>query len=256
LSKVLPLEEYGYFSLIVMICSGLIVISVPIRRAIQPKVSILFLSKKIDASIEIYRKASHLITIIVGAIVITICIYSEPIILFWTNDYTTSLWVSERLYLFIIGAGLLTIQAILLSLQESSGDLNLQIKLSLIFFIIQIPVMLFCVLFFGIIFKKPVIGIGLAWLGIRIISFLVTTSLIHKTYNTHLNKLWFFKDFFPVILLQTLVGLLLHKSISSELLASLDNPIFIIIFSGFILISSGIFSSHYTHSYIISRIRR
>jgi len=256
LSKALPLQEYGYFSLIVMICSGLIVISVPIKRAIQPRISILFLSKNINDSIELYRKASHLITIIIGATVITICMYSVQIILFWTNDLTASLWVANRLYLFVIGAGLLAIQAILLALQEARGDLTLQIKLNFIFLMIQIPLMLFCVLFFGITFKAPVIGIGLAWLGVRVTSFVVSTFLIHKTYDVNLNRIWFLKDFLPVILFQTLVAFLIYPVMSNEVISSLNNPIIVIIFAGFILVSSGIFSSHYFHRYVKKHIKR
>jgi len=250
LSKALPLQEYGYFSLIVMICSGLIVISVPIKRAIQPRISILLFSKNINDSIELYRKASHLITIIIGAIVITICMNSLPIILFWTKDITASLWVANRLYLFVIGAGLLAIQAILLALQEARGDLDLQIKINFIFFMIQIPLMLFCVLFFGITFKAPVLGIGLAWIVIRVISFMVSTFLIHKTYDINLNRVWFLKDFLPVILSQILVASLIYPITSSEVISSPGNPILVIIFTGFILVSSGIFSSHYFYNFI------
>ena len=254
LSKALPLQEYGYFSLIVMICSGLIVISVPIKRAIQPKISILFLSKNINDSIALYRKASHLMTIIAGAAVIIISMYSVPIILFWTNDLNASLWVADRLYLFVIGAGLLTIQSVLFAVQEARGDLELQIKLNFIFLIIQIPLMLFCMLYSSIVFKSPVIGIGLAWLGIRIISFTISTFIIHKTYEMNLNNLWFLKDFLPVIFSQIVIAFIIYTFIPNEVILSANNPILLVAIAGFILILSGIFSSHYALNYIKKKL--
>ena len=250
LSKVIPLEEYAYFTLISIICSGIMLISIPVKRAIQPTFSILHLSKNLSQSIDLYRRASHLITIIVGAIVITICMYPIPIILFWTGNLEVSMWVSDSLYLFVIGAGLASIQSILLAFQEARGDLNLQIKLNFIFLLVQVPLMLFCVLYFGIVFKEPVIGIGLAWLAIRISSFIILTNLIHKTYELNLNKKWFLKDFFLVILIQVIVSLILKNYLSDEILTSLEHPILGVLFAGFIIIMSGFLSSHHLYRYI------
>lgn len=245
LSKTLPLTEYGYFSLISILCSGIILISTPIKRAIQPTVSIMHLSDSLEKSIDIYRKASQLTTIIVGSIVITLIIYSVPIALFWTKDLNASLWIADRLYLFVIGAGLASVQSILYALQESRGDLKLQIKLNLIFLIIQIPLMLLGVIYYG------VIGIGLAWLLVRISSFLVSTTLVHKRYDLNLNRNWFIKDIFPIFFVQIIAAIFLIRFFPSEVIFDLDYPIVGVAFAGIFTLFLSLLSSHFFYNYLI-----
>ncbi len=249
LSKTLPLVEYGYFSLITILCAGIIMIAGPIKRAIQPTISIMFLSDGISKSIDLYRKASHLITIISSSLVITLCLYSVPIALFWTKDLTASLWIADRLYLFVIGAGLASIQSILLALQESRGDLKLQIKLNTIFLIIQIPLMLFGVLFYG------VVGIGMAWMFTRIFSFIISLYFIHNSYDKNLNKNWFFKDFLPVILIQVFIAFILSKYLTNEVIFTLEYPIVGVLFAGITIFLSSFLSSHYLYAYFSNNFR-
>jgi Membrane protein involved in the export of O-antigen and teichoic acid len=63
LSGILPLAEYGYFTLAVLVASGIMVISGPISSAIMPRMARLNAECKHDEMIKVYRNATQLVTL-------------------------------------------------------------------------------------------------------------------------------------------------------------------------------------------------
>ncbi len=63
LSKILPLAEYGYFTLAVLVASGVMVISSPISGAIMPRMSKLEAESDHAGLIHVYRQTTQLVAV-------------------------------------------------------------------------------------------------------------------------------------------------------------------------------------------------
>ncbi|MCZ2339107.1 MAG: oligosaccharide flippase family protein [Chitinophagales bacterium] len=80
LSGILPLSEYGYFTLAVLVASGIMVVSGPISIAIMPRMARLHAEGKHQELIQIYRNATQLVAVIAGSATIIITLYAKPLL--------------------------------------------------------------------------------------------------------------------------------------------------------------------------------
>ena len=64
LSGILPLAEYGYFTMAVLVASGIMLISMPISVAIMPRLAKLHAQSKFEEMICLYRNATQFVTVI------------------------------------------------------------------------------------------------------------------------------------------------------------------------------------------------
>ena len=72
LSGVLGLSDYGYFSMAVLVASGVIMIASPVSVAITPRLTRLFAEGQDREFFEVYRNATRLVTAITGTVAITL----------------------------------------------------------------------------------------------------------------------------------------------------------------------------------------
>ncbi|MBU1345308.1 MAG: oligosaccharide flippase family protein, partial [Proteobacteria bacterium] len=86
LSKLLPLAEYGYFTLAVLVASGVMVISGPISGAIMPRMAKLEAENNHEDIIRVYRQATQLVAVIAGAASVTVAFCAESLLWAWTGD--------------------------------------------------------------------------------------------------------------------------------------------------------------------------
>ncbi|HKX56513.1 MAG TPA: oligosaccharide flippase family protein, partial [Xanthomonadales bacterium] len=111
LSGVLPLAEYGYFTLAVLVASGIMVVSGPISNAIMPRMARLHAEGKHDEMIKVYRDATQLVSILCGSAAITLVTCAEPLLFAWTGDAQLAAKAAPIMRLYAIGNGLLAISA-------------------------------------------------------------------------------------------------------------------------------------------------
>ncbi|SVB22211.1 uncharacterized protein METZ01_LOCUS175065 [marine metagenome] len=247
LSKLLPLKEFGYFSLLAFAISGVVFIAVPIRQAIQPRLTFFIAQGKLKKSLSLYRQSSHYVSLLTGAFVVFLVFFAEPLFLGWTRDQQASQWVSQTLYLFALGNWFLAMQSILVALQIANGDLRIHLRATTFFFIVQVPLIYWAAIEYG------VIGVGITWLALRIIFFLLVTPLVHKTFAKELHLSWLFRDVLPVFSIQLIVGKSLSSLITYQFISSSPYTILILAGLGLTILFSGILISNHTHSFLISK---
>lgn len=62
--KILPLADYGYFTVAVLVAGGIMIVSGPISSALLPRMARLQAEGQHDALIAVYRQATQLVAII------------------------------------------------------------------------------------------------------------------------------------------------------------------------------------------------
>lgn len=194
LSGILPLDEYGYFTLAVLAASVIMVISGPISSAILPRMANLHAGNNRAGLIELYRKSSRLVCILCGTAAITLFYCAQPILYFWTGDSVLAEKISPILQLYAMGNGLLAISAFPYYLQYARGNLNLHIIGNLILLLLLVPSVIYFATRYG------AIGAGYIWLSLNALYFFIWVPLVHIKLEPGLHQQWIFKDVLIILL--------------------------------------------------------
>jgi len=188
LSGILPLAEYGYFTLAVLVASGIIVVSGPISNAIMPRMANLFAEGKNEEMIQVYRNATQLVSVVAGSASIVTVFCAEPLLYAWTGEAEISKNAAITLGLYSFGNGLLAVSAFPYYLQYALGDLRLHLIGNLITVITLVPSMAWAATNYG------GVGAGWAWLSINLIYILAWVGYVHSKLWTGLSLTWLIKD--------------------------------------------------------------
>ena len=236
LSKILPLAEYGYFTLAVLVASGVMVISGPISSAIMPRMSKLEAEGDHAGLIRVYRQATQLVAIIAGATSITVAFCAEPLLWVWTGDKLLAHQGAPVLILYALGNGILAVAAFPYYLQYAKGNLNLHLIGNAVFVILLVPTIIWVASRYG------GLGAGYVWLGMNLLSFIAWLPLVHRKFEPGLNLKWYSQDILVIFLATAIAGYCL-----SILFPQSDNrwvQLTEIIFTGlFVLLAGAIASS-------------
>ncbi|TCD47280.1 oligosaccharide flippase family protein [Chlorobium sp. N1] len=200
LSKILPLADYGYFSLAVLVASVVIMISTPVGSAIMPRLS------KCDAEgdgaglIRVYRKATQLVSVLAGSAALTFAFCAERLLFAWTNDHELSIQAAPVLRAYALGNGILAVGAFPYYLQYAKGDLRVHFIWSIGSLMILVPSVIWAAELYG------GVGAGYVWLVMNLLGVATLPSLIHHKFFPGLNRKWFADDVIGIIAAGALAG--------------------------------------------------
>lgn len=194
LSGILSLSEYGYFSLAVLVASGVLVVSGPISNAIMPRMASLYASNDMSGLLSIYSKSTQLVTVLAGSVSIAVFFLAEPLLFLWTGDSELAKKSAPILTLYVLGNGVLAISAFPYYLQYALGNLKYHVIGNVIFVICLIP----CVVYFTL--QYGAIGAGYVWLTVNITYFLIWVTFVHKKLNPTKYINWLLNDVLKIVL--------------------------------------------------------
>ena len=200
LSKILPLDEYGYFTLSVLVASGVVVISRPISDAIMPRMTKLEAKGDHAGLISVYRQATQLVTIIASAASVTLIVCAEPLLWAWTGDRNLAQHAAPILRLYAIGNGILAVAAFPYYLQYAKGDLRLHLIGNAGFVVLLIPTIIWAASQYG------GVGAGYVWVGSNLLVFIAWLPFIHRKFAPGLNLQWYFQDVLVIAAVAVIVG--------------------------------------------------
>ncbi|WP_151752555.1 oligosaccharide flippase family protein [Acinetobacter bereziniae] len=190
LSGILPLSEYGYFTLAVLVAGGILQIGAPISSAIMPRMARLQGEKKYQELKSVYLGATEFVTVIVVTAGIVLAVLAKPVLYVWTGDEILSENAASILQLYALGNVILTLGAFPYYLQYAKGNLKLHFIGNIITAILLIPAIIWAAMNYG------AIGAGWAWVLIQLIYLIFWVSYVHKVIEPNINLQWF-KCFLP-----------------------------------------------------------
>jgi O-antigen/teichoic acid export membrane protein len=237
LSGILPLAEYGYFTLSVLIANGIMVISGPISSAVMPRMARLHAENMHEEMIGIYRKSTQLVAIIAGSAAITLTIAATPLLVAWTGDITLAEKVTPLLRLYVAGNAFLVIAAFAYYLQYAKGNLKYHLIGNLALVIVLIPSIIYAATNYG------GIGAGFVWLVTNALYLLIWVGYIHHKLEPGLHIKWLFKDTLVIMLPALFLGCLIQAA-EIKLETRLENLLAVIVIASITLLTSFFMSSH------------
>ena len=208
LSKILPLEEYAYFTLAVMMAGGIGLLGAPISIALMPRLTKLSAEGNETSVIDLYRETTQLLGVIVIPAALVMAFFAEQILWAWTGNADIAHRVTPVLRLYALGNGIAALGAFPYYLQFAKGDLKLHVIGTTLFSLSLIPAVIFATQEYG------VTGAGYAWLAVNTIYFFVWVPKVHGRFVQGLHFKWVLQDVGIIILLTSVAAAVLYWSVA------------------------------------------
>ena len=176
LSKVLLLKEYGYFSLVALITTGIMTLTNPLVQTILPRMTMLVAEGRIADMERLYLNASRFVCSVLFPLATVIAWHGQALIFAWTGDQAAAQWSERLLFWYVPGSALMAVGAFQFYLQYAYGQLRLHIWYSVISTAISMPIVIYAALVHG------AYGAALAWFFLRLATFLIWPPVVHRRF--------------------------------------------------------------------------
>lgn len=204
LSKFLPLSQYGYFTLAVLVASGVNILSGPISGALLPRMTKMNAEGDEEGMIRLYRNATQMVAVIAIPASLALAFFSQQILWAWTGNAVIAQSAAPILTLYALGNGVLSMSAFPYYLQFAKGDLKLHLIGSALFVTALIPSVIWGTIHYG---AK---GAGYAWLCSNALYLIFWVPAIHHRFVKGLHRVWLLHDLAGIVIL-TLAGALIMQ---------------------------------------------
>lgn len=245
LSGILPLAEYGFFTLAVLVASGVMILSAPVSTVIMPRMARLHAEGKHDEMIQVYRNATQLVSVVAGSASLTIAFFAEPLLYAWTGDKEIASNAAPILTLYVLGNGVLAVSAFPYYLQYALGNLRYHLIGNLVTVVTLIPTIIWAASEHG------GVGAGWAWLSINSLYLILWVGYVHHKLQPGVHVGWLSKDilgiYVPVILLLFLASAYMSYQTRQE-------AFFTLVVVSFIAIFTAVVSSSVARKMIIQKL--
>lgn len=200
LSKVLPLSEFGYFTLAVVVASGIPLLSGPISAALLPRMTRLVAAGDELGMIRLYRDATQMVTILVVPAALLFFFFAPQVLLAWTGNQVIAMKAAPILRLYAIGNGILAVLAFQYYLQFAKGNLKLHVIGNLILVVALVPSVIWATMRYG------TLGAGTVWAGVNALYLVLWAPLVHRRFLPGLHWTWLRVDIGNIFLPAALFG--------------------------------------------------
>lgn len=188
LSRLLLLEDYGYFTVAAIVSGGIMVVSTPISTSVMMRMAHLDAEKSYDELIRVYRNATQFVAILTMPIALLLIFFSSNVLWAWTGDAFLVDKVSSVLSLYSIGFAFLALSAFPYYLQYAKGILKYHIYGTSLLFLFLFPSIIWASQRFGMV------GAGWAWLLSNFLYFILWTPVVHQKFIKGVHFKWLFND--------------------------------------------------------------
>ena len=173
LSKVLPLADYGVFSLSVVVAGAINSLGIPFGQALLPRLTKLIAETNVARATELYGNATQMVCVLVAPAVTALCFFAEPIVSAWTHNPQIAEHAAPIVRLYAIGNGWVALESFPYYLQYAKGDLRLHFLGNIILMAVFLPMVLWAAAHYG------GLGTGAVWMVCNGIYVLAWVPVIH-----------------------------------------------------------------------------
>lgn len=203
LSGILPLAEYGYFTLAVLMAGGITILTSPVSIVVLPRIARLHALGDRSGVRRLYGEMSQVVSITAGAAAVTLVFAAEPVLFAWTGSRQIAEACAPVLRLYAIGNGLLALGAFPYYLQYAMGDLRYHLIGNVALVVLLVPALIFAAT------RAGSIGAGWAWVAVNALYLFGWVAFVHSRLEPGLHLRWLFTNLFATVLPATVVGWLI-----------------------------------------------
>lgn len=204
LSKLLPLAEYGYYTVAIQAANGVMIVSGPLSIALMPRMTNLVAQKDEAGLVRLYHASTQFICAISVSVAVVMALFAKQLLFAWTGSPHLVDAVAPVLALYALGNGVMSVSAFPYYLQYAKGSLILHVVGNILFLLLEIPAVVFLTRAYGMI------GAGWVWLVANCLYFLLWIPVVHKRFLPRAHIRWLIQDILciavPVIVFAALMA--------------------------------------------------
>ena len=203
LSKILPLAEYGMFSIAVVAANAVNALNAPFNQAILPRLTKLVSQNDDIRAVKFYRNATQAVCVLMGPAVTALCFFGGPAVLAWTGNPQVAEYAAPIVCLYAIGNGFVSLHSFAYYIQYAKGNLFLHFLGHALLLVVLVPLFVAGAFYYG------AIGTGFAWAVTNVLYALCWMPLVHARVFKGLHWSWLGRDVLPVVVPTVFCGWLL-----------------------------------------------
>lgn len=202
LSKLIPLREFGYYTLAYTLSNMIGMIVMPISSAVFPKfVELIALNIQKDI-VSLFHKTCQLISFILIPIGLGLFIFSNELIFIWTKNQDIAINSGKIFKFLALGTVFNNLMIIPYQYTLAKGWVKYGIHITMTAIIFFLPLLLFSAFHYG------VYGCAVVWMILNLLylifamSYLFSRELVNEKYN------WYIHDILKPFIICSFIGLL------------------------------------------------
>lgn len=204
LSGILPIADYGHFTLAVLVSTGIMIITTPVSSALVPRMARLYAEGKYDELRKIYHKSTQMISVFAGSSAITLAFCAEPLLFAWTGDKALAHQAAPILSPYAVGNFFLVLSDFAYHLQYAKGNLRYHLVGNIAKGLVLVP----CVVWGSIHYGAS--GAGYVWLSVNAFFLFFWVTYVHAKIAPGIQWSWLysciFLVFFPAFLVACFIS--------------------------------------------------
>jgi O-antigen/teichoic acid export membrane protein len=174
LSHSIALGEFGLFSLVISLCSGIGLVVPPMVQSFQPRFTTLLAQGRRAEFVAVYRLSIALVIVVSAGLAGTIAAQPEMVLYAWTGNHQIAHHLAPTLTLYALGSGIASFLFLPYILQFSQGFIRLHVVGHVVFGAIWIPSAVWASYEFG------TIGAAVVWCLGNVLFLLLWVPVIHR----------------------------------------------------------------------------
>lgn len=188
LSKLLSLEDFGYYTLVGTVASVLSVLVGPITQAFYPHMTGLVARGNNMELSETYHQGAQLVSVLIGPPALVLALFGQNVLALWTGSPELAYKVAPLLTLLVLGTFLNGLMHIPYMLQLAYGWSGLAVRVNVVAVALLVPAILIVTPRYG------VIGAAWVWVGLNGGYVLIAIHFMHKRLLPSEKWRWYCQD--------------------------------------------------------------
>lgn len=206
ISRFLPVESLGYYTLAVSLSMIIILLVNPISIAILPRLTNLFTDNKIEEASSFYNQIYLIVSILVFSILSSLIFFGQELIWIWTGNHELAKQSSEYIPIIGLAVAMLGLAIFPYNIAVANGYTKLNNIIGIISLFITLPGYWIATKFYG------AIGAAFVYCFVQIIITISYIILINRRFFDEINLV---KLFFKPMLMPFLISFVISYFLSS-----------------------------------------
>jgi len=200
LSKMLPLETFGYYTLASLIATSLIRIAWPVYTGLYPRFTQLVSLADHAGLKEIYHKSCQLMSVLILPVAVVVSLFAYELVFLWTQDAGVAQKTHILVALLVCGTALNSLLLVPHALQLAFGWTRLQFFKNVLSVAVLVPAIVYLTRLYG------ALGAAAVWVAVNAGAVFLEPPMMHaRLLRGEISK-WYAQDVFVPFLVAFLVA--------------------------------------------------
>ena len=188
LSRLLPLDVFGYYTFASAVSGNLTRLSGPVYMSVYPRLTqLVALGHKANLA-ALYHQSCQVVSVLIVPAAAVICLFSEPILLLWTKSPETAAQTHVLLSILTVGTCINGLLYLPYALQYAHGWVRLSLFYNLASIVVLAPLIAIMSIKFG------AVGAACMWVAYNLGFLIIGILLMHRRVLPGEAVRWYFED--------------------------------------------------------------